>query len=71
MSASMNPTLGGILSKNGRAKGRLSMVILTSGYCLASESTTGTVIATSPSAENLIISMCSVLICPSARRVRG
>ena len=67
----MNPTFCGMYSKNGRAKGRLSMVILTSGYCRASESITGTVIATSPSAENLIISMCSVLIYPYARKERG
>lgn len=33
----MKLTLDGMRSKNGRAKGLLSMVILTSGYCLASE----------------------------------
>ena len=59
----MNPTLGASPSKNVRANGLLSTVMRRCGYWCASELTTGTIMATSPMAENLIISKCSVFTC--------
>jgi hypothetical protein len=56
----MKPTLSARFSKKGRANGRDNTVMRTLGYCFANELTTGTSIATSPMAENLIMRMLGV-----------
>ena len=61
MSASIKLTLGARFSKKALAKPLLKNVILTWGYCCANALMTGTVIATSPIAENLMTSICSCL----------
>ena len=58
----MKLTLDAKSSKKAFANGLLSTVMRMFGYCVANEYTTGTVIATSPIAENLIIKICSVFI---------
>jgi hypothetical protein len=50
-----------MFSKIGFKNRRETTVILTSGYCAVNAKITGTVIATSPIAESLIIAICGWL----------